>query len=56
MDIELFKLLLEGGSTAVIIYMVYDLRREQKELNARVWSLLEFLVRDTTDEDITAVG
>jgi len=46
MDIELLKLLLEGGFSAVIIYMLMDMRREQKEMNKQIWALLDYLVRN----------
>jgi hypothetical protein len=51
MDPELIKLLIEGGSSAVIVFMLYDMRREQRDMNARVWTLLEWLVRDKADAE-----
>lgn len=51
MDAELIKLLIEGGSSAVIVFMLWDMRREQREMNNRVWTLLDWLVRDKADAE-----
>jgi hypothetical protein len=51
MDPEMIKLLIEGGSSAVIVFMIYDMRREQRSMNERIWTLLEWLVRDKADAE-----
>ncbi len=45
MDIELLKILLDGGFSAVIIFMLYDMRKEAREQRAQTWALLDYLVR-----------
>lgn len=45
MDLEIVKLLLDGGFAAVVIFMLYDLRKEQREMNRQIWALLDYLVR-----------
>jgi len=45
MEIELLKLLLDGGFSAVIIYMVLDMRNEARQQRAETWALLEYLIK-----------
>jgi len=51
-DVELLKILVDGGFSAVIIYMLFDMRNEQRETNKQIWALLDYLVRRVDDSDI----
>jgi hypothetical protein len=44
-DTELIKILVDGGFSAVIVFMLYDMRRESREQREQIWQLLDYLVR-----------
>lgn len=44
MDIELLKILADGGFSAVIIFMLLDMRREANEQREQTWKLLTYLI------------
>lgn len=44
-SIELVNALLNGGGTALIVWLMLDMRREQREQQLRFWALFEYLVR-----------
>lgn len=44
MELELIQLLIEGGSSAVLIYMLYDMRREARDQREYMQTLLKFLI------------
>lgn len=54
-DIELLKILLDGGFSAVIIFMLYDMRKEAREQREQTWTLLTYLIERQWDEDINDV-
>lgn len=54
MDLELFKILLDGGFSAVIIFMLYDMRKEAREQREQTWALLRYLVE--RDDDLEIMG
>ncbi len=49
MDVEILKILLDGGFSAVIIFMLYDTRKEAREQRIQTWALLDYLVRRIDD-------
>lgn len=54
MDLEILKILLETGSSGVIIFMLYDMRREAREQREQTWALLRYLIE--RDDNDFAVG
>jgi hypothetical protein len=44
-DIEVLKIILDGGFSAVIVFMLWDMRRESREQREQIWQLLDYLVR-----------
>lgn len=44
MDLDLLRMLIEAGSSGVIIYMLYDMRREAREQREQTWALLRYLI------------
>jgi hypothetical protein len=44
MDLELVKILLDGGFSAVIVFMLLDMRREAREQREQTWELLRYLI------------
>jgi len=53
-ETEILKLLVDAGASGVIIVMLWDMRREQRETNKQIWTLLEYLVR--RDDELIARG
>lgn len=47
MDTQLLQLLIQSGASGILIFMVYDMRREAKEQREQIWSLLKWLVEQT---------
>lgn len=45
MSPELINTIINGGGTAVLLVLVWDMRREQRERDDKIWALLEFLIR-----------
>lgn len=44
-ELDLINAIINGGGTAVLVYMMYDMRKEQREQALRFWALFEYLVR-----------
>lgn len=42
---EILAAIIDGGASVVIVLMIWDMRREQKEMNRQIWALLDYLVR-----------
>lgn len=53
-DTEILKILLDGGFSAVIIFMLYDMRKEAREQREQTWQLLRYLIE--RDDDLEALG
>lgn len=54
LDIEILKILLDGGFSAVIIFMLWDMRKEAREQREQTWALLRYLIE--RDDDLEALG
>lgn len=42
---ELLNTIINGGGTAILVVLVWDMRREQRERDDKIWALLDWLIR-----------
>lgn len=47
MDLQLLNAIINGGGTAMIVYMLYDMRKQQNTRDQQIWALLEWLIKQT---------
>lgn len=53
MDPALINALLDGGTAAILIYLVMDMRKEAREDRAQLWQLIgQLLRRDDPDIEV----
>lgn len=43
--LSILNTLVNGGGTAIIVWLIMDMRREQREQQLRFWTLFEYLVK-----------
>lgn len=43
----LFNLIVNGGGTAVLLFLVIEMRKEAARDRQQIWALLEYMVRRT---------
>jgi hypothetical protein len=49
METEILNLLINAGGNAVLLFLVFDMRREQKSRDEKIWALLDWLIRERAE-------